>query len=142
MKGGRNMIYKKAQSQIITTVLIILLVLAAIVIVWQVVQSTITGGAESIRDADNCFAVSMEITDIKRGSGNASLTVKRNPGSGDLRKVGIVVNGVRAPDGDVTDLQELDSKTFGSLAIITSDKIEIYDIVGESQNVCAAVADS
>tara|TARA_Y100000034_G_scaffold127037_1_gene179209 strand:+ start:1182 stop:1574 length:393 start_codon:yes stop_codon:yes gene_type:complete len=53
---------KKAQSQIITTVLIILLVLAAIVIVWQVVNSTVRGGAEEVEAQAECLGLTTEIT--------------------------------------------------------------------------------
>ena len=56
--------YKKAQSQIITTVLIILLVLAAIVIVWQVVNSTIKDGADQVEKQSTCLGISMEVTAV------------------------------------------------------------------------------
>jgi len=69
--------YKKAQSQIITTVLIILLVLAAVVIVWQVVNSTIKGGAEQIEKQSTCLGISMEVT----ATSATTATVKRVGGN-------------------------------------------------------------
>ena len=55
------MFYKKAQAGIITVILIILLVLAAIVIVWQVVNTTIRGGAEQIEKQSGCLGVTLEV---------------------------------------------------------------------------------
>ena len=56
---------KKAQSEIITTVLIILLVLAAIVIVWQVVNATLTGTKTSIDWNVACTGLQMNILSAK-----------------------------------------------------------------------------
>jgi|SRR3989344_8933332 len=70
------MSYKKAQSAIITTILIILLVLAAIVIVWQVVNSTIKGGAEQIEKQSSCLGVSLEI----EKKGYTTFSIKRAGG--------------------------------------------------------------
>tara|TARA_Y100000034_G_C6888197_1_gene408129 strand:- start:73 stop:501 length:429 start_codon:yes stop_codon:yes gene_type:complete len=64
VKGGINIMYKKAQSQIITTVLIILLVLAGIVIVWQVVNSTVQSGADQIEAQSGCLGFEMGITNV------------------------------------------------------------------------------
>jgi len=55
---------RKAQAQIITTVLIILLVLAAIVIVWQVVSSSITEGAEDIPGQSSCLTFEFDMTGV------------------------------------------------------------------------------
>ena len=140
------MINKKAQSQIITTVLIILLVLAAIVIVWQVVNSIITGGAESIKDVDNCFDVTLEIIDdveIGASAGGSNITVKRGPGSGDLKEIAVVVAGTRhSPDFNAENLVEFDSDRIEGLTIVDDNEIEIYAIVGDSKKLCAAVADT
>ena len=87
------MINKKAQSQIITTVLIILLVLAAIVIVWQVVNSTIAGGAEEIEKQSACLGITMEASAVT-GVGD-QVTIKRGAGGGVLTGTGVVyiING-------------------------------------------------
>ena len=141
------MINKKAQSQIITTVLIILLVLAAIVIVWQVVNSTITGGAESIEGVDNCFNVALEITDAtveKTATANdGSISIKRGAGAGNLKKIAVVIAGTRlSPDTDATDLGELGSTTVSSLDLRAGNSIEIYAIVGDNDRLCDAPADT
>ena len=61
MKGGYKMSLKKAQGEIITTVLIILLVLAAIVIVWQVVQSSVSRGGEQAKGQTSCIGMNYVI---------------------------------------------------------------------------------
>lgn len=53
--------YKKAQGEIITTVLIILLVLAAIVIVWQVVNTTVSKGSQEAEGAASCIGLQVEV---------------------------------------------------------------------------------
>lgn len=75
---------KKAQAQIITTVLIILLVLAAIVIVWQVVQSTVRGGAEEVEKQSACLGLTIEITNIDT-AGTGSVTIRPNKDIDDYR---------------------------------------------------------
>jgi len=137
------MLFKKAQSQIITTVLIILLVLAAIVIVWQVVNTTVKGGAEAVADADQCFKISMEITGATTGAGTGTVTVKRNPGTADLRALAIVIDGKRvSPDVSAASLTELSTQTFSGLDIASGNKVEIYAIVGDKKHLCAAPADT
>lgn len=136
---------KKAQSQIITTVLIILLVLAAIVIVWQVVNTTVASGAKSIQDVDHCFNINLEIDSLTANTESTkkdgSLSVKRTPGSGDLKRIAIVVDGTRT-DVDGTDLVELGTKTFDKLDLPVDGSVEIYAIVGDSNRLCAAAEDS
>ena len=61
---------KKGQSEVITTVLIILLVLAAIVIVWQVVNSTISNAAGEIESQSECLAFTITLGDVKVGQTN------------------------------------------------------------------------
>ena len=75
---------KKAQGQIITTILIILLVLAAIVIVWQVVNRTVTEGAEQIETQSACLGISMEVTKDTVDATGKTFNVKRIPGGGAL----------------------------------------------------------
>src|SRR3989338_7473840 len=135
------MLFKKAQSQIITTVLIILLVLAAIVIVWQVVNTTVKGGAEAVADADQCFKISMEIISVDTTAD--TVTVKRNPGNADLRELAFVVDGQKAnPNSPATSLTELSTQTFSGLDIASGNKVEIYAIVGDKKHLCAAPADT
>lgn len=63
---------KKAQGQIITTILIILLVLAAIVIVWQVVNRTVTEGGEEITAQAGCLGFTVAIADKAAGATTVS----------------------------------------------------------------------
>ena len=58
------MFSKKSQSEIITTVLIILLVLAAIVIVWQVVNSTVSKAGNTVTAQSNCIGISLNVNKV------------------------------------------------------------------------------
>ncbi len=127
---------KRGQSEIITTVLIILLVLAAIVIVWQVVRSTVTTGANQITGGTDCITLGFEIT--KADIGDNNVIVKRTAGSGDLGKLILIVNGVTNSTTDSAGLKELESKQL-SLDPATStlkadDKIEVAAILGTTGN--------
>lgn len=58
---------KKGQAEVITTVLIILLVLAAIVIVWQVVNSTVSKAGSEVESQAECLGFSVTSGEIKAG---------------------------------------------------------------------------
>lgn len=58
---------KKGQSEVISTVLIILLVLAAIVIVWQVVNSTVSNAANEVEAQSECLEFVVTLGEIKVG---------------------------------------------------------------------------
>lgn len=58
---------KKGQSELITTVLIILLVLAAIVIVWQVVNSTVSNAADEVEAQSECLAFTVTLGEVRVG---------------------------------------------------------------------------
>jgi flagellin-like protein len=121
---------KKGQSEIITTVLIILLVLAAIVIVWQVVRSTVTTGANQISGGTDCITLGFDITRADVGSNN--VTVKRIAGSGDLGKLKLVVDGVIKNDtADASNLKELESMKvyLSSGTLATTNKAEIAAVL-------------
>jgi len=121
---------KKGQSEIITTVLIILLVLAAIVIVWQVVRSTVTTGANQISGGTDCITLGFEITRADAGSNN--VTVKRIAGEGDLNKLKVLVNGaVRNDTADATGLDELETMkiTTGTPILATGDTVEVAAVL-------------
>ena len=99
---------KRGQSEIITTVLIILLVLAAIVIVWQVVKSTVTSGAEQIGTQSDCMGLNLVVV----GANSTTVTVRRDPGADKQASVDAIlfVNG--ANKGIVaTGIAELGSYT-------------------------------
>ena len=126
---------KKGQSEIITTVLIILLVLAAIVIVWQVVRSTVSTGANQISGGTDCITMGFEITKADVGADN--VTVKRIAGAGDLSKLKLVVDGLIKNDGaDASSLKELESMKvyLSSGALATTNKIEVAAVLGSTGN--------
>jgi flagellin-like protein len=134
---------KKAQSEIITTVLIILLVLAAIVIVWQVVRSTVTTGANQITGGTDCITLGFEIT--KAASGANNITVKRIAGAGDLASLKLIVNGI-INSTTATTMNELESTTLllsGTAPTLkTGDKVEVAAVLGTISNskVCNVAA--
>ncbi len=127
---------KRAQSEIITTVLIILLVLAAIVIVWQVVRSTVTTGADQITGGTDCITLGFEITRADVGANN--ITVKRIAGLGDLDKIKLILNGVTNETDDSASLGELESKKItlvpSASTLKAGDKIEIAAVLGTKGN--------
>ena len=104
---------KKAQSQIITTVLIILLVLAAIVIVWQVVNTTVRGGAESIETQSACLGMNLVVVSATNSSDTNNIVVRREPGASKQIDVDYIVflNGEKNITEDDANLGELDSFT-------------------------------
>ena len=121
--------YKKAQSQIITTVLIILLVLAGVVIVWQVVRGTIGEGTENIGSAVDCLKVQLEIT--KAEVGVNAIEIKRAVGGDALSGVNILVNGtLQTGAGTSSPISALETKTYGlGDALNSGDKVEIAAIL-------------
>lgn len=140
-------IKKRAQSEIITTVLIILLVLAAIVIVWQVVRSTVTTGANQITGGTDCITLGFEITGVQEGTATSggNVTVKRTAGAGDLDKIKLIVNGI-VNNTQTVDVDELESVTLTLIPaesiLKTGDKIEIAAQLGTIGNnkVCNTAA--
>ncbi|MCX6746682.1 MAG: hypothetical protein NTU63_00935, partial [Candidatus Pacearchaeota archaeon] len=78
---------KKGLSTIVTTLIIIVLVLVAIGIVWIVVRNVIQTGTEGVGLSQ--FTLNAEIKDVTADnvSDNVNLTVKRNPGEGEILKI-------------------------------------------------------
>jgi len=116
---------RKAQGQIITTILIILLVLAAIVIVWQVVNRTVTEGTDQIDVQSACLGVTLDIE-----SANATtneIKVRRNAGGPEENvKIYAMVEGGAKTVGDMGDAGELGT------AILGVDKVDVPMEPGDS----------
>jgi len=91
---------RKAQSQLITTVLIILLVLAAVIIVWQLTQRTVSGGADQVDKQAACIGLGLTVESAKDQSlSSFSLAIKRGVddlGSGNVTVSAVSVNGLGA----------------------------------------------
>jgi flagellin-like protein len=119
---------KKAQSELITTVLIILLVLAAVVIVWQVVKSSVSGGANQVNKQSQCIGVSMDVVRAMNGTTN-TLIARRGAGSADAKVIGykIYVNGANMASPTVS-LGPLDTNTQNVLLAL-SDKVYVAPIL-------------
>lgn len=133
---------KKAQSQIITTVLIILLVLAAIVIVWQVVRTTVEGGADEVTGGTDCVTLSLELVDVNFNSVapfNTTFKVKRNAGSGDLDNIVVIIDGeVQSTEIPADQLDELETTTEQDYSIVgataAATKLEIAARLSTNSN--------
>lgn len=121
---------KKAQSEIITTILIILLVLAAVVIVWQVIQSTVTKGAEEIESQSQCIGLRMEITNlVVGGPGIGKVTIRPSKD----------IDGYRIYNGIASFSSGTENATLNALdqvevmgVINSGDEIEVIGRIGET----------
>lgn len=128
---------KRAQSEIITTVLIILLVLAAIVIVWQVIQSTVSQGAGRIDQSAACFGINMEVQRIN--TSNFDFSIKRTGGD-DVPKadVIVIVDGNRLTDGySLTNNETFNlSLQSGRLHLMTGATRDVEAAIKLGDNTC------
>ncbi len=99
-------------SAVVTTLIIILLTIVAIGIVWVVVKNIINKGSEEI--ALTSLTLDLDITRATVEDDTLSITVKRNPGEGDLTGINFVIsdgyNSVVVRRN--TNLPELGIQTF------------------------------
>ncbi len=137
-------INKKAQAQIITTVLIILLVLAAIVIVWQVIQGTVKGGAEEIESQSLCLGLTMEITSlvasvpaveadsdadiVAADAIPGKITIKPSKGI-DAYKIYV---GGESQDPDGPAVSAFNTDNYNIAVLNVGDEVEVSGKVGET----------
>jgi len=133
-KGGKMLREKRGMSEVITSVLIILLVIAAIVIVWGFVGPMLKKTSEDI--GTGCVTVSTEITTASCADNMLKLTVKRNAGEADLKKIRVVIThdaGSDTFDKEVT-MDELASRNLEvDVSGLTGvSKVEIAPIVAKS----------
>lgn len=104
---------KRGLSEVITTLLIIGLSLAAIVIIWVVIQNIISTGSDQVSLGK--FTMDLQIEKVLINPGTLEVTVKRNPGKGELNGLKFIIS-----DGTSTEvleekniqLEELETKTF------------------------------
>jgi len=126
---------KRSQSEIITTVLIILLVLAAIVIVWQVVRSTVTTGANQITGGTDCITISLDMQDVVANATGTFFKIKRNAGSGNLDKIVTVIDGsAQSIEIDASGLDELETLSTKYIGATALNKVEIAAKLGANNN--------
>lgn len=120
---------KKAQSQIITTILIILLVLAAIIIVWQVIQGTVSQGAAEIESQSSCLGLRLEITNIDT-TGN-TITIRPTKNIDGYRAY---VNGAEfGAAGVAVDALSTETIAAGTgQSISEGDEVEVIAQIGEA----------
>lgn len=120
------MVVKKAEATVITTVLLILLVLATIVIVWQVINRTVSEGSKKIQQQSQCLDLVMDITkiDVKLN------TITIRP-SKKIEGYKLYVNGKEAaPEGK--EVNVLGTVTTNStIDINAGDEVEAIGKLGE-----------
>jgi len=121
---------KKGLSTIVTTLIIIVLVLVAIGIVWIVVRNVIQTGTEGV--SLNQFTLNAEImnVDADNVSDNINLTVKRNPGEGEITKIKFIFS--TETDSEIVteevSLKELEERRFN----FHLTKVHVSDLVSIS----------
>ena len=121
----KNNFNKKGVSTIVANVLIILLVVVGVALIWAAVRPSIEEGSEGIQ-AD-CFTAQVETTGCTPDTSTATLndwevTVKRNPGAGDLTGLKFRFENAAGTVTEIDDqltaqLDELESKPFTSAAL-------------------------
>jgi len=105
---------KRGMSAVVTTLIIILLAIVAVGIVWVVVKNIINQGKDEITLTGLTLDLEIMKASYDDDAGILSVTVKRNPGDGNLVGINFVIG-----DGDNsvvvtrdTTLAELGVKTF------------------------------
>ena len=93
---------KRGLSTVIATLIIILISITAIVIMWVVIQNIISKGSENI-DLGK-FTIDLEIEQVTIESDGIYITVKRNSGKGELKKIKFMLS-----DGVNTETFEQDA---------------------------------
>lgn len=142
---------KKGVSDVIATILIILLVLASVIIVWQVVNNVVKGGATTVSERSKCIDVSLELvggTVVCNSTTNLSTgSVSRgadNVGGINMKLI-IGTNVTNAIPTEIPD--SLASKTFSKPCVIgecTSGKkliVKVAPVVGDNKDVVCDPSD-
>ncbi len=103
---------KRGLSTIVTSLILILLVLVAIAIVWVVIKNILSKGAEEVNIGQ--FTVDLNIKDVNISPMNIDVTVKRNPGAGEISGLKFAIS-----DGfntsvyeETTNIKELEEQKF------------------------------
>lgn len=109
---------KKGVSEVVANVLIVLLVIVGIAVIWSVVKPTIDKGAAGVQ-AD-CFTVSVEPVSCTLSGSTATVSVKRNPGSGTFESIEILFSDGTdsgTVTSGITSLNELSTATTAALTL-------------------------
>jgi hypothetical protein len=120
---------KRGLSLIITTLMILLLVFVAIGIVWFVVRNVITEGSEGI--SLRTFNVDLEINNAFIEENNISVSVKRNPGKGDLAGIKFIFYDEFESEAieENISLTELDERSFDlTLTVLNTSEVKTVSI--------------
>ena len=123
---------KRGLSTVVTTLIIILLVFVAIGIVWVVVRNVISQGVEQISLGKFTIDLKIKNVDIDNSSNNVTLTVKRNPGIGEITGIKFIFSDGAESETITEDinLKELASKRFDfHLNNLNVDKLKKISIV-------------
>jgi len=120
-------------STVISTLILIGLSLAAVVIIWVVVSNLLTKGSQEISLGK--LTINLEIEKVVSQKGNIDITIKRNPGSGDINGFNFVVSdGTNSQifKQEPASIKELEEKTFTINYDGIVKKVSVAPMVGTS----------
>ena len=103
---------KRGMSEVVTTLLIILISIVAIGVVWVVVKNILDKGKEDI--SLDAFGLDLEIVKASYLDDTLSVTVKRNPGGGEIVGINFVIG-----DGENSVVVRRDTNLIGTLLKIS-----------------------
>lgn len=120
---------KRGMSDVVTTLLIILLSIVAMAVVWAVIKNIISQGEEQVSLVG--LTLDLEIQRASTSGGQLYVSVKRNPGEGNLVGINFVIND--GSNSDVirksTTLQQLGSQNFNFfLSVLDVGEIQTISI--------------
>lgn len=105
---------KRGLSEVVTTLILVLLVIVALGIVWVVIRNTIQSSSEQINLEALTTNLEIKSATIDNSTGDASITLKRNKGSGNpIGLIFVFTNGTESEQIRINQtLNELETKTF------------------------------
>ena len=139
------MFNKRGLNQVVTTVLIILLVLIAVLIIWNAVRPTI----QSVEDQSvvECINIDLDLErcSLDTESGEASVTVKRNLGDGDLQGIKFAFTNETSAEiidddsgqGEIPGEFETKTFSFDSIDLEGDVEVDVIPLVGEQKSSCS-----
>jgi len=136
------MINKRGLSGVVTTLILILISLVAVGIIWVVIANVIGEGTQNVNLGK--FTISLEISNVSvSDSGTVDVTVRRNPGEGDLHAIKFSLendSGTTVIDRD-SDLGELGSKVFNLPYPGHVKSVSITPVLGSNGGVVGSTLD-
>ena len=131
--------YKRGLSTVVTTLIIITLVLLAVVIVWSTIKGMIQGSVDQMSLGK--ITIDLKIKEVSVSGNNVNVTVKRNPGAGDMKSLRFIFSNDTDSETIEVDAntEELEQKKFNltltSMSGADVKKVSIAPVllIGDSQ---------